>query len=92
MRDSNRPRERVERDDLQGGAFRRNRRRGCGFCSDETLSIDYKDPQALRYFVTERGKIVPRRISGSCAKHQRALTVAIKRARNIALLPFTAND
>lgn len=93
MRDSNRPRERADRDEQQGGgAFRRNRRRGCGFCSDETLSIDYKDPQALRYFVTERGKIVPRRISGTCAKHQRALTVAIKRARNIALLPFTAND
>lgn len=93
MRDSNRPRERMDRDDAQGsGAFRRNRRRGCGFCSDESLAIDYKDPQALRYFVTERGKIVPRRISGTCAKHQRALTAAIKRARNIALLPFTAND
>lgn len=72
--------------------FRRGRRRGCPFCSDQALTIDYKDPQALKYFVTDRGKIVPRRISGACAKHQRALTLAIKRARNIALLPFTAND
>ncbi len=75
----------------EGSAFRRGRRRGCSFCSDESLAIDYKDPQALRYFITERGKIVPRRISGSCAKHQRELTLAIKRARNIALLPFTAS-
>ena len=73
------------------GAFRRQRRRGCAFCSDDAAKIDYKDPQALRYFVTERGKIVPRRISGTCAKHQRELTLAIKRARNIALLPFTSN-
>ncbi|HLV21803.1 MAG TPA: 30S ribosomal protein S18 [Polyangiaceae bacterium] len=72
--------------------LRRGRRRGCPFCGDEAQTIDYKDPQALRYFVTDRGKIVPRRISGTCAKHQRELTVAIKRARNIALLPFTAND
>lgn len=75
-----------------GGAFRRQRRRGCSFCSDETLAIDYKDPQSLRYFVTERGKIVPRRISGTCAKHQRSITLAVKRARNIALLPFTSNE
>jgi small subunit ribosomal protein S18 len=56
---------------------------------DTELRIDYKDPKTLRYFVTERGKIVPRRISGNCAKHQRELTLAIKRARQIALLPFT---
>jgi small subunit ribosomal protein S18 len=76
----------------EGGAFRRTRRRGCGFCGDEELVIDYKDPQSLRYFITERGKIVPRRISGACSKHQRELTVAIKRARTIALLPFTSNE
>ncbi len=92
MKDSGRPRDRERDRDQEGGSFRRNRRRGCGFCSDEGLTIDYKDPQALRYFITDRGKIVPRRISGTCAKHQRALTVAIKRARNIALLPFTANE
>jgi len=70
----------------------RGRRRGCSFCSDDAEPIDYKDPQGLRYFVTERGKIVPRRISGVCAKHQRSVQLAIKRARTIALLPFTTND
>lgn len=65
------------------------RRRICRFCADKYLEIDYKDAQALRYFITDRGKIVPRRISGNCAKHQRMLTKAIKRARNIALMPFT---
>jgi small subunit ribosomal protein S18 len=79
--------------DKEGTGFRsRGRRRGCSFCSDETLAIDYKDPQSLKYFVTERGKIVPRRISGTCAKHQRAVQLAVKRARSIALLPFTSND
>jgi len=78
--------------DKEGGFRSRGRRRGCGFCSDETLAIDYKDPQSLKYFVTERGKIVPRRISGTCAKHQRAVQLAVKRARSIALLPFTSND
>ncbi len=71
---------------------RRPRRRGCTYCSDDAVPVDYKDPQALRYFVTERGKIVPRRISGLCAKHQRSVQLAVKRARNIALLPFTSND
>ncbi len=76
---------------------RRGRRRGCPFCgggetAGQAPTIDYKDPQSLKYFVTERGKVVPRRISGACAKHQRLLCVAIKRARNIALLPFTMND
>lgn len=80
----------MDRDNAPG--MRRTRRRGCPFCSDEALVIDYKDPQALRYFITERGKIVPRRISGVCAKHQRELTRAIKRARNIALMPFTSNE
>ena len=65
------------------------RRRVCRFCVDKSFVIDYKDPQNLRYFITDRGKIVPRRISGNCAKHQREVTLAIKRARNIALLPFT---
>lgn len=69
---------------------RRGRRRVCRFCADKDVAIDYKDPQALKYFVTERGKIVPRRISGSCAKHQRAITRAIKQARLIALLPYTS--
>src|SRR6478735_2024145 len=73
------------------GAGPRRRRRGCPFCSDTTTVVDYKDPGMLRYFVTDRGKIVPRRISGVCAKHQREVTIAVKRARNIALLSFTTN-
>ena len=65
-----------------------HRRKVCRFCADTSLEINYKDVKSLKYFTTERGKIIPRRISGSCAKHQRALTQAIKRARTIALLPF----
>jgi small subunit ribosomal protein S18 len=61
----------------------------CKFCIQK-LKIDYKDPDTLRRFITERGKILPRRITGTCAKHQRALALAIKRARIIALLPFVA--
>ena len=69
---------------------RRSRRKVCTFCVDKVDVIDYKDVAKLRRFITERGKILPRRISGNCAKHQRQVTLAIKRARNIALLPFTA--
>ena len=69
---------------------RRPRKRVCSFCVEKAESIDYKEVGRLRKFITERGKILPRRISGNCAKHQRQLTVAIKRARNVALLPFTA--
>ncbi len=65
------------------------RRKVCRFCVDAALVINYKDVNTLRQFVTERGKIIPRRISGNCAKHQRQVTAAIKRARNIAILPFT---
>ena len=65
-----------------------HRRKVCRFCADSSLVIDYKDSKSLKYFITERGKIIPRRISGTCASHQRALTLAIKRARSIALLPF----
>ncbi len=66
------------------------RRKVCKFCETKAFFIDYKDVRRLRAFMTERGKIIPRRISGNCAKHQRQMTKAIKRARNIALLPFTA--
>ncbi|MDW7675717.1 MAG: 30S ribosomal protein S18 [Bacillota bacterium] len=69
---------------------RRPRRRVCSFCVDKVESVDYKDTHKLKKYITERGKILPRRISGNCAKHQRQVTLAIKRARNIALLPFTA--
>ena len=84
--------ERGERDYGGGGnRTRRTRRRVCSFCVDKVDSIDYKDTAKLRKYITERGKILPRRISGNCAKHQRELTEAIKRARIIALLPYT-ND
>ena len=69
---------------------RRGRRKVCKFCVDKATSIDYKDVRTLEKFVTERGKIMPRRMSGNCAKHQRQLSEAIKRARAIALLPYTA--
>jgi len=64
------------------------RRRVCRFCTDKDVTIDYKDSKTLRSFVTERGKIIPRRIYGTCAKHQRQLTEAVKRARQLALLPY----
>src|SRR5438132_1948473 len=72
-----------------GGKGRFARRKVCRFCADKNVGIDYKDPQTLKYFITDRGKIIPRRISGNCAKHQRKVSVAIKRARMIALMPFT---
>ena len=68
---------------------RKPRRKVCAFCVDKIEYIDYKDVNRLRRFVNERGKIMPRRMSGNCAKHQRQLSEAIKRARAIALLPFT---
>ena len=67
------------------------RRKVCRFCAEKNLSIDYKEPRTLRYFISERGKIVPRRISGNCSAHQREITEAIKRARNLALLPIASN-
>ena len=75
----------------RGGARKKrfyNRRKVCRFCADSSLQIEYKDPKILKHFITERGTIIPRRISGACAKHQRTLTTAIKRARAIALLPY----
>ena len=76
----------------RGGGMRRRgggRRKVCRFCADKTLKVDYKDYRTLETFITEGGKIVPSRITGNCARHQRALTVAIKRARILALLPFS---
>lgn len=68
---------------------KRKKRRQCNFCADKVESIDYKDLVKLRRYVTERGKILPRRITGNCAVHQRQLTVSIKRARTMALMPYT---
>jgi small subunit ribosomal protein S18 len=80
--------ERGDRGDDRGGrGF--GRRKVCRYCADKNAKIDYKNAADLKYFVTERGKIMPRRISGNCALHQREVAVAIKRARHIALLPYT---
>ena len=69
----------------------RKRRKVCSFCVDKVTAIDYKDTAKLRRFLSERGKILPRRTTGTCAAHQRQLTTAIKRARHIALLPYVAD-
>ena len=69
----------------------RKRKKVCTFCVDKVTSIDFKDAAKLRRFTSERGKILPRRTTGTCAAHQRQLTIAIKRARQIALLPYVAN-
>jgi small subunit ribosomal protein S18 len=78
-------------DEMEQGQERRyyTRPKFCQFCADKSLAIDYKQSDVLRRFVTDEGKIRPRRQTGTCARHQRALAVAIKRARHIALLPFT---
>jgi small subunit ribosomal protein S18 len=67
------------------------RRKVCRFCADKRMVLDYKEPKNLRLFVTETGKIIPRRISGNCARHQRELALAIKRSRHLALLPYAAS-
>ena len=70
---------------------RKARKKVCGFCVDKVENIDYKDIARLRRYMSERGKCLPRRVTGTCARHQRELTVAIKRARHLALLPYTAD-
>ncbi len=81
-----RARKKARKQKKKGGFIRR---KVCRFCADSSLEIDYKDIKGLRLFVTEVGKMIPRRISGNCAKHQRKLAVAVKRARHIALLPYS---
>ena len=81
--------ERPERDNRRCG--RKGRKKVCGFCVDKVESIDYKDVARLRRYISERAKILPRRVTGTCARHQRELTVAIKRARHLALLPFSSD-
>ncbi|MDF2822478.1 MAG: ribosomal protein [Clostridiales bacterium] len=84
----------YNRDDKDGNSMKRRgggrrRKKVCIFCTEDKSTIDYKDVNKLKRYVSERGKILPRRITGNCAKHQRALTVAIKRSRHIALMPYT---
>lgn len=66
----------------------RRKKRVCAFCADKSSTIEYKDIPRLKKYISERGKILPRRVSGNCAKHQRKMTIAIKRARHIALIPY----
>lgn len=82
--------DRPERSDRRPGG-RKGRKKVCAFCVDKVESIDYKDVAKLRRFISERAKILPRRVTGTCARHQRELTVAIKRARHLALLPFSSD-
>ena len=92
-RDGGRGGDRGERGDRggeeMGGRRGFGRRKVCRFCADKNLKVDYKDQGQLKYFLTERGKIIPRRISGNCARHQREVATAIKRARVLAILPYT---
>jgi len=78
--------------DEGGGRRGFGRRKVCRFCADKTLKVDYKDQGQLKYFLTERGKIIPRRISGNCAKHQRDVATAVKRGRMLAILPYTVGQ
>ena len=82
--------DRPERSDRRPGG-RKGRKKVCAFCVYKVESIDYKDVAKLRRFISERAKILPRRVTGTCARHQRELTVAIKRARHLALLPFSSD-
>ena len=79
----------YDRNDRRGG--RKGRRKVCSFCVDKVETIDYKDVPRLRKFISDRSKILPRRVTGTCARHQRELTTAIKRARHVALLPYTSD-
>ena len=83
--------ERTERPERPMNRDRRPRRKVCAFCADKIEMIDYKVTQRLRRYLSERGKIVPRRVTGTCARHQRQLTTAIKRARHLALLPYVTD-
>jgi small subunit ribosomal protein S18 len=97
--DRDRDRDRGDRDGGRGGPGGDDEKRGgrgfgrkkvCRFCAEKNAKVDFKDQATLKYFVTERGKIIPRRISGNCAKHQREVATAIKRARGLAMLPYNA--
>lgn len=83
--------ERTDRPERSGRPQRRGRKKVCSFCVDRVDQIDYKDVAKLRKYISERAKIIPRRVTGTCAEHQRQLTVAIKRARHLALLPYVSD-
>ena len=80
--------ERTERDDRRN---RKSRKKVCAFCMDKIENIDYKDVPRLKRYLSDRAKIIPRRVTGTCARHQRQLTVAVKRARHVAFLPYVGD-
>lgn len=82
---------RKKNDDDFNPRYRKPRKKVCALCSDKNFVLDYKNPEQLKKFINDKGKILPRRATGTCAKHQRQITLTIKRARHIALLPFTQN-
>lgn len=81
----------MDKDGVQKAYKPRKKKKVCGFCAEKLTDIDYKDIARLKKFMSERSKILPRRITGNCAKHQRALTTAVKRARHIALIPYISD-
>ena len=83
--------ERSEKPERPMNRNRRSRKKVCAFCGDKIAQIDYKDVPRLRRFLSERGQIIPRRVTGTCARHQRQLTTAIKRARHLAFLPYVSD-
>lgn len=83
--------DRNDREDRKDFRFRKPKKKVCQFCVDKDESIDYKDLNKLKRYISERGKILPRRVTGTCSKHQRDLTTSIKRARQISLLPYVSD-
>lgn len=81
-------RERTERTERNDRRNRKSRKKVCAFCMDKIENIDYKDVPRLKRYLSDRAKIIPRRVTGTCARHQRQLTVAVKRARHVAFLPY----
>ena len=90
-RKANNRRNRNNGDEDYNPKFRKARKKVCPLCADKNFVLDYKNSDQLRKFVSDKGKILPRRATGACAKHQRDITLAVKRARHIAVLPFTQN-
>ena len=83
---------RNNQDDDFNPKFRKARKKVCALCNDKNFELDYKNPEQLRKFINDKGKILPRRTTGACAKHQRDITLAVKRARHIAILPYATKD
>ena len=90
-KNNNRKRNNNNQDEEFNPKFRKMRKKVCVMCANKDYVLDYKNPEQLRKFINEKGKILPRRATGACAKHQRDITQAVKRARHIAVLPFTQN-